>query len=178
MLRGHLADAARRAGDLDDARTELALAQAQGHPGPGALQRRALQAALGSAIARADGDQVTAAELLSEAVASAIESKDGPVTAAVAEMAAAHVLADDPATAAALLGVGTAQRGASDLGDPEVRATITAVRAALGEAAADATFAHARGLARPDGVALLQDYARDVASGSGTAVSASATSRA
>ena len=52
VLRGYLADAARRAGDLDDARTELGLAQAQGHPGPGALQRRALQAALGSAIAR------------------------------------------------------------------------------------------------------------------------------
>ena len=75
--------------------------------------------------------------------------------------------------------VGAAQRGASDLGDPEVRATITAVRAALGEAAADAAVAHARrGLARPDGVALLQDYARGVGSGSATAVSASATSRA
>ena len=143
MLRGYLADAARRAGDLDDARTELALGQAQGHPGPGALQRR-----------------------------------DGPVTAAVAEMAAAHVLADNPATAAALIGVGAAQRGASDLGDPEVRATITAVRAALGEAAADAAVAHARALARPDGVALLQDYARGAGSGSATAASASATSRA
>ena len=81
------------------------------------------------------------------------------------------------ATAAALLGVGAAQRGASDLGDPEVRATIT-VRAALGEAAADAAVAHARGLARPDGVALLQDYARGAGSGSATAASASATSRA
>ncbi len=178
VLRGYLADAARRAGDLDDARTELALAQAQGHPGPGALQRRALQAALGSAIARAAGDRAAAAELLAEAVAAAIESRDGPVTAAVAEMAAAHVLADDPATAAALLGVGAAQRGASDLGDPEVRATITAVRAALGEAAADAAVAHARALARSDGVALLQDYARGAGSGSATAVSASATSRA
>jgi len=178
VLRGYLADAARRAGDLDDARAELALAQAQGHPGPGALQRRALQAALGSAIARADGDRAVSAELLAEAVAAATESRDGPVTAAVAEMAAAHVLADDPATAAALLGVGAAQRGASDLGDPEVRATITAVRAALGEAAADAAVAHARSLARPDGVALLQDYARGAGSGSATAVSASATSRA
>jgi hypothetical protein len=74
--------------------------------------------------------------------------------------------------------LGAAQRGASDLGDPEVRATITAVRAALGEAAADAAVAHARGLARPDGVALLQDYARGAGSGSATAVSASATSRA
>ena len=178
VLRGYLADAARRAGDLDDARTELALAQAQGHPGPGALQRRALQAALGSAIARAAGDRAASAELLAEAVAAATESRDGPVTAAVAEMAAAHVLADDPATAAALLGVGAAQRGASDLGDPEVRATITAVRAALGQAAADAAVAHARGLARSDGVALLQDYARGAGSGSATAVSASATSRA
>ena len=170
VLRGYLADAARRAGDLDDARTELALAQAQGHPGPGALQRRALQAALGSAIARAAGDRAASAELLAEAVAAATESRDGPVTAAVAEMAAAHVLADDPATAAALLGVGAAQRGASDLGDPEVRATITAVRAALGQAAADAAVAHARGLARSDGVALLQDYARGAGSGSATAV--------
>ena len=51
-------------------------------------------------------------------------------------------------------------------------------RAALGEAAADAAVAHARGLARPDGVALLQDYARGAGSGSATAASASATSRA
>ena len=117
--------------------------------------------------------------MLAEAVAHTVESRDGPVTAVVAELAAAHAVADDPATAAVLLGVGAAQRGASDLGDPDVRATVAAVRAALGAAAADAAVARGRALPRADGVALLQDYARGAGSGSGAAaVSASATSRA
>ena len=117
--------------------------------------------------------------MLADAVAHTVESRDGPVTAVVAELAAAHAVADDPETAAVLLGVGAAQRGASDLGDPDVRATVAAVRAALGAAAADAAVARGRALPRPDGVALLQDYARGAGSGSGTtAVSASATSRA
>jgi len=76
--------------DLDDARAELARARAQAHPGPGVHQRSALQAAGDSANARADGDRPVAARLLAEAVAHAVESKDGPVTAAVAELAAAY----------------------------------------------------------------------------------------
>ena len=175
----YLADAARRAGDLDDARAELALADPDAFSGPGGPQRRAMLAATGSAIAGAAGDREAAARLLAEAVAHTVESRDGPVTAIVAELAAAHAVADDPATAAVLLGVGAAQRGASDLGDPDVRATVAAVRAALGTAAADAAVARGRALPRPDGVALLQDYARGAGSGSGAAaVSASATSRA
>jgi predicted ATPase/DNA-binding SARP family transcriptional activator len=178
-LRMYLADAARGAGDLDDARAELALADPDAFSGPGAPQRRAIFAATGSAIARAAGDREAAARLLADAVAHTVESRDGPVTAVVAELAAAHAVADDPETAAVLLGVGAAQRGASDLGDPDVRATVAAVRAALGAAAADAAVARGRALPRPDGVALLQDYARGAGSGSGTAaVSASATSRA
>ncbi|MDT0349487.1 ATP-binding protein [Pseudonocardia charpentierae] len=178
-LHMYLADAARRTGDLDDARAELALADPDAFSGPGVPQRRAMYAATGSAIAGAAGDREAAARLLADAVAHTVESRDGPVTAVVAELAAAHAVADDPETAAVLLGIGAAQRGASDLGDPDVRAAVAAVRAALGAAAADAAVARGRALPRPDGVALLQDYARGAGSGSGTAaVSASATSRA
>jgi hypothetical protein len=121
--------------------------------------------------------------LLAEAVTHAVESKDGPVTAAVAELAATHALAGhDPLAAATLLGVAAAQRGACDLGDPEVRATVDEVRGELGS-----ELDRGRALPRADGIALLQDYVRglDVGSASGVAAgsdpapdSASATSRA
>ena len=164
VLHGYLADAARRAGDLDEARAELARAQAQAHPGPGVLQRQALQSAAKSAIAQAAGDHATAAVLLADAVMHAVESKDGPVTAAVAERAAAHALAEhDPLAAATLLGVAAARRGACDLGDPEVRATLDEVRTALGS---DATLDHVRALPRADVIALLQDYVRGLDAGS------------
>ena len=174
VLHGYLADAARRAGDLDEARAELDRARAQAHPGPGVDQRRALQAATGSAIARAAGDHAAEVAQLAEAVRHAVGSDDGPVTAAVAELAAAHALAaGDPPGAATLLGVASGQRGALDLGDPEVRATVEG-------SGFDA--AGARALPRPEGVALLHDYVRGLAAASGAASSASdsasATSRA
>ena len=173
VLHGYLADAARRAGDLDEARAELARAQAQAHPGPGVLQRQALQSAAKSAIAQAAGDHATAAVLLADAVLHAVESKDGPVTAAVAEQAAAHALAeDDPLAAATLLGVAAAQRGACDLGDPEVRATLDEVRTALGS---DATLDHVRALPRADVIALLQDYVRGLDAGSAPAAGSDST---
>ena len=181
VLHGYLADAARRAGDLEDARVELARARAQAHPGPGVHQRNALQAAAESAIARAAGDRGAAVRPLVEAVAHAVASKDGPVTAAVAELAAAHALAEgDTLGAAPLLGIAAAQRGANDLGDPEVRATLEGVRAVPG---ATAALDRVRALSRADGVALLQDYVRGLGAGptsaTGSALgSASATSRA
>jgi hypothetical protein len=154
-------------------------------PGPGGLQRRALQALTGSALAHAAGDREEAAALLARAVAHAAESKDGPVTAAVAERAAAHALADgDPHTAAALLGVAAGQRGALDVGDPDVRVTLDAVGAALGAAVLDAVVAEARARPRADGVARLGDYVRARAGGTvagsdsvPASASASATSR-
>ena len=184
-----LADAARRAGDLDDARDEIALADPTGYPGGlGSAQRRALYAAVSSAVARATGDGDTAAALLAEALTHAVESGDGPVIATVAELAAGQALAGgDAATAAALLGVGAAQRGASDVGDPEVRACLAGVRAALGPDAADREVERARTLPRHDGLALAQGYVRGAGSlagpgstpaGSGVTDSASATSRA
>jgi tetratricopeptide (TPR) repeat protein len=181
----YLADAARRAEDLDDARRELTLADPDAVPGPGGLQRRALQALTGSALAHAAGDREEAAALLARAVAHAAESKDGPVTAAVAERAAAHALADgDPHTAAALLGVAAGQRGALDVGDPDVRVTLDAVGAALGAAVLDAVVAEACARPRADGVARLGDYVRARAGGTvagsdsvPASASASATSR-
>jgi tetratricopeptide (TPR) repeat protein len=182
----YLADAARRAGDLDDARAELALTDLDDH-GLGRPQRLALIAATGSAIARAAHDRDGAGALLAEAAEHAVESRDGPVLAMVAELAGASALADGAfASAAALLGVGAAQRGSADLGDPEVRACMAAVRAALGADVADAAIERARTLPRADGVALLERYARGGAAGSAADTgadaavpdSASATSRA
>jgi hypothetical protein len=161
VLHLYLADAARRAGDLDDARAELALADPDAIPGPGGPQRRAVHAATGSAIAHAAGDRTTAAALLAAAVTHAAESRDGPVTATVGELAARRALDEgDARTAAVLLGIAAAQRGALDLGDPEVRATVAGVRAALGPEAADAEIRRGRDLPRGDGVALLQDHVR------------------
>ena len=175
-----LADAARRAGDLDEARRALARADPDGVPGPGAPQRRALHAVTTAAVAAAAGAPAAAVAALAAAVAHAEASADGPVTAAVAEHAAAHALAGgDARTAADLLGVAVAQRGTLDVGDPEVRATLDAVRAALGDAATDAVIAR-NGRSRARTVAVLRDYVRGAAAGSGGdgADSASATSRA
>jgi len=78
-----------------------------------------------------------------------------------------------------LLGVGAAQRGASDLGDPEVRACLAGVRAVLGPDVADGEIERARALPRGDGVMALERYVRGGAgSGGAVAESASATSRA
>ena len=176
----YAADAARRAGDLDDARAEIALADPAGYPsGLGSDQLRALNALVCSAVAQATGERDAACALLAEAVTHAVASGDGPVVAAVAELAAGQAFIDDDAgTAALLLGVGAAQRGTSDLGDPEVRACLAGVRAALGPVVADGEIERARALPRSDGVALLERYARGAGSGVPVAESASATSRA
>ena len=158
-----LADAARRAGDLAEARAELALADPGDDPGPGAPQRGAFHGLRGSAIAAASGDEAAAEGLLAEAVAHAVESADGPVTAVVAEAAAARACAaGDAATAAALLGVAVGQRGALDMGEPDVRATLEAVRTALGPDAVDAALAAGRA-SRTDGLAVLQRHVASTA---------------
>jgi hypothetical protein len=117
-----------------------------------------------SAIAQAAGDRDRAAALLADAVAHALESRDGPVTATVAELAAVHALADGAADrAAVLLGVATAQRGAPDLGDPDVRACLAGLRAALGPAVAEERIRWGRELPRADGAALLKEHAGSLA---------------
>jgi predicted ATPase len=158
------ADAARRAGDLDDARAALARTDPGSYSGPGSPQRRAVHAVTASAIAQAAGDRDRAAALLADAVAHALESRDGPVTATVAELAAVHALADGAADrAAVLLGVATAQRGAPDLGDPDVRACLAGLRAALGPAVAEERIRWGRELPRADGAALLKEHAGSLA---------------
>ena len=111
--------------------------------------------------------------LLADAVLHAVDGEDRPVTAAVAERAAAHALAEhDPLAAATLLGVAAARRGACDVGDPEVRATLDEVRTALGS---DATLDHVRALPRADVIALLQDYVRGLDAGSVPAAGSDST---
>jgi len=80
----------------------------------------------------------------------------------------AHAVAGgEPLAAAALLGIAAGQRGAYDLGDPEVRATLDGVRIALGS---DAALDDARALPRADALSLLRNYVRGfgAASGPGT----------
>ena len=182
----YLADAARRAGDLDDARAELALTDLD-DPGLGRPQRRALIAATGSAIARAADDRDGAAALLAEAVEHAVESRDGPVLAIVAELAGApRWRTGRSRAAAALLGVGAAQRGSPDLGDPEVRACLPPCGRRWARTSPTRRSSGPGRCRGADGVALLERYARGGAAGSvadagadpAVPDSASATSRA
>jgi tetratricopeptide (TPR) repeat protein len=152
------------AGETDRARIHLALAETElrtgGVPRPGDTQRRAYLS-MGWAMAElADGAPAAARVRLADAVAAAAEAKDGPVTATVAEVAARLALAEGDASAACLLlGVATAQRGTLDHGSPDVRATLAAVRSALGHDAADELVRAGAALPRADGVDRLVAYA-------------------
>jgi predicted ATPase/DNA-binding SARP family transcriptional activator len=152
-----LAHVERMEGDLDRARQHLAAAPLiDGRDRP---HWRARLAVARTAVEVAAGDHPAARAHLAEAVAAAVETRDGPVVAGVAEVGARLALAeDDPVTAALLLGVAAVQRGAVDHGNPEVQGTYERVRAVLG---ADAEAAVRRGLelARDEGLAALVAYA-------------------
>ena len=154
----------RMAGDLDAARAHLAVADAEleaaGATGVGAPQRRAYRAMSWAAVELAADDLVAARAHVAVAVAAAIAGEDGPVSAAVADVAAQLALAEgDPGCAALLLGVAAAQRGTIDHGSPDVRTTLAGVRAALGRDAADLALQQGRQLPRTDGLARLEDFA-------------------
>lgn len=151
-----------RAGNIAEARVQLGLAAddlASG--GMGLPQRRAVLAANRAEIERATGEDRAARAALAEAVEAAAESRDGPIIATVAELAAGWALGEGDAYGAALLlGAATTQRGALNRGHPEVLATLDGVRDALGPAAACEALERGRELPKPEGLALLQDYAR------------------
>jgi hypothetical protein len=63
----YLADAARRAGDLAEARAVLARADLGPDSAPGGAQRRAVRAVTECAVARAAGDRDAAVTLLVDA---------------------------------------------------------------------------------------------------------------
>ncbi len=168
------------AGEIEEARTQLAIAGAEfvATPGrPGEQQRRAYLAMIGAMTELAVGDPAAARPRLSTAVAAAVGARDGPITALVAEVAARLALAEgDAATACLLLGVATAQRGTLDLGSPEVRTTLAAARSACGDA--DVLIDDGARLPREEGVARLVAFAgRGVTNGRATRPAAQRTAR-
>jgi hypothetical protein len=162
MLGMHRATVERLAGDLDAARAELEQVVRSMEQGPdsramGYAQRTAALATVRAQVELDAGDRNAAGGYLAEAIRWALESKDGPVTAVVAETAARLALAGgDAERAAGLLGVAAAQRGEPDRGNPEVRALDAALRRELGDEAADAAMQAARELPRAAGLKLLE----------------------
>jgi len=152
-----LAHVERMAGDVGRARQHLAAA-----PPIDARDRphwRVRLATARAAVEVAAGDPAAARAHLAEAVAAAAATRDGPVIAGVAEVAVTLALAEgDPAAAGLLLGVAAAQRGAVDLGNPEVLAAYERVRAVLGPEA-DEQARRGLELARDEGSAALVAYA-------------------
>jgi predicted ATPase/DNA-binding SARP family transcriptional activator len=147
----------RLAGDLDAARAHLDRGATElGDGGPGAPQRSAYLAMTRAAVELAAGDRSATWAALSDAVAAAVEGRDGPVAAGVAEVAAQVVLAEgDAECAGMLLGIAAAQRGAVDRGNPEVMAAHDRVRDALGPAAAEWAVRRGRQLPRAEGMSAL-----------------------
>jgi tetratricopeptide (TPR) repeat protein len=156
-----LAHVERMAGDLGRARQHLAAAPASDvRDRPHWRVRLTIACA---AVEVAAGDPAAARVHLAEAVATAVATQDGPVIAGVAEAAAMLALAEgDPAAAGRLLGVAATQRGAVDVGNPEVQAAYDRVRAALGPAA-DEEVRRGLELARDEGCAALVAYAGEPA---------------
>ncbi len=156
-----LAHIERMAGNLDEARRRLAAADTTG--GADRPHRQASMATADAAIELAAGDRAAARARLAHAAKAAAEAADGPVVAVVAEVAAALALDEGaPRTAGLLLGVAATQRGATDVGNPEVLVAHDGVRAALGTAADDAVR-RGRELPRDEGLAALVAYVGDTA---------------
>jgi predicted ATPase/DNA-binding SARP family transcriptional activator len=162
MLRASLAQVERMAGNIDEARRHLAAAYPPDGPGLDRPHRGAVLAAAHAAVELAAGEQAAARAHLARAAHAATETADGRVVAVVAQVAAAVALDEgDPRTAAMMLGVAAAQRGATDLGNPEVLAAYDRVRAALGSDADEAVRRGAE-LPRDEGLAALVAYAGEL----------------
>ncbi|MFC4945718.1 BTAD domain-containing putative transcriptional regulator [Pseudonocardia sp. GCM10023141] len=149
----------RRSGDLPAARANIAVAAGLIESGGISAPQRRAYLDLARTLVELDAGATDAARAaLADAVAVALQSRDGPVTAAAAEAAAQVALhTGDASCAAMLLGVATAQRGMLDVGNHEVVAALAEVRAALGRAAADAAITKAAELPRADGLVLLAE---------------------
>jgi predicted ATPase/DNA-binding SARP family transcriptional activator len=122
-------------GMLDEARERLRRASALVDVTTFAPQFRAVVRMVQGLVEGAAGDLALAREVLTEAMAIAVESKDSPVVAMVLVGFADLALRDgDPVRAARLLGASVAVRGSVDRSVPEVDAIEREARAALGDA--------------------------------------------
>lgn len=154
-LSGHL-DRARA--ELDRAAAAVPLLPSVGSPLLGTGQRQSALAAIRAQVELDAGDPEAAREHLATAVDFALDSRDGPATAVVAEAVARLAFVHgDAERAAALLGVAAAQRGAPDRGNGQLVELDAAVRRTLGADPAQRAFDRARALPRRDGLELLRD---------------------
>jgi predicted ATPase/DNA-binding SARP family transcriptional activator len=114
----------------------------------------------------AEGDLAGARDRHDQALRAALATRDRPVVARVAGLAAAIALAGgDPGRAAELLGMAETLRGMPDEADLDLRRVAGAARAALGGPAFDR--AYRRGAARPR-EEVLAALAAEVSSAAGT----------
>jgi tetratricopeptide (TPR) repeat protein len=156
MVHTSLAEVDRLEGDLEGARARLADIDPAAGGGIAVAQREAHLFVQRALVELAAGDRTSAATLLVKAVEAGATSKDGPVTALVAETLAQVRLAfGDTAGAARVLGTAEARRGTLDLSDPAVVASL----AALGPEH-DALRREAADLPPQSGVDLLRAQVR------------------
>ncbi|NUP34721.1 MAG: AfsR/SARP family transcriptional regulator [Streptomycetaceae bacterium] len=143
------ADIARLMGDLAEAERLFAKAlreMERSHNRPGQVSARMF---LGIAyIADSKGDRTAARDALDRATVVALDTRDMPIIAGVAEGLAWWAQTEgDPEAAALLLGAAVTLRGHADLGHPDVVRVTREVRAALPPEVFDREFA--RGAALP-----------------------------
>ncbi|WP_156755088.1 BTAD domain-containing putative transcriptional regulator [Actinokineospora pegani] len=157
LVRAWLATVLRLRGDLAGAEAEFAtglphLAQL----GDRAAQLRVMFATVGIQIATAAEDFPRARRWLTEATGDQVPVTDTPILSGVAEAVAVLCRAEgDPETAARLLGLTTATRGAPDLGNPELSALTAELDAALGQERRHEVYTAASELPRAEALTEL-----------------------
>jgi predicted ATPase/DNA-binding SARP family transcriptional activator len=152
-----LGEVARLRGDLPEARRliELALAECPTGWFVAEATRAEILVALGQVVA-AEGDAGAARARHRQALAALGRLGGFTVAAGVAEgLAEVALLEGDGERAALLLGVGTALRGASVAGDPDVARVEAAARARIGEAAYRRAYHQGAAMTRDQALAAL-----------------------
>ncbi|MFB8275085.1 BTAD domain-containing putative transcriptional regulator [Nocardia colli] len=137
------ADLSLRVGDLDRARELIEAAEgtlSERHPFSGD-QGRAVIGSVRGALCLALGDGPGADEVLRQAYAAAVDSRDMPIVATVAvTVAGLAALYERYADVAAVLGAAARLRGAHDRTDPQVRILRGQCRTALGDKGFDDAY--------------------------------------
>ncbi len=148
------------AGDLEQARDMYATAELKYAMVTAAVPVRhhvqALIAALGVAIAVADGDLALARERAAIAYRAGVETRDMPLLASVAwSLTDLAIAAGRPERAARMLGAIAAVRGAEDLAEPVVVRLTARLREALGDERYASAYAAGRQMDRPEAIKYL-----------------------
>ncbi len=166
MLMIFLAGATARLGDLETARSlrdEAVRAVDGSRPvRPDHGHERAIVYGYAARLSVEDGELEAAREQLARAYEDSVASGDLPIAGRVGESTALLALRSGlPQVAAEMLGAGMRLRGTDDLTNPVTAVFIDELRAALGEAAADAAIAAGRALDREAAMARLDPATLD-----------------